>query len=86
MKKNMTKSYGRNTIYRNEVVMKDKNSNNFVFSVYKDKKLFESRVIIPSIDMYYDNDNESEWMEIEDNVRDMTLSLSIAAFDRTFMN
>lgn len=57
VKKNMTKSYGRGTAYRNQVVMKDKNSNNFVFNVYKDKKIFESRVIIPSIEMYYDNDN-----------------------------
>lgn len=68
----------------NEIVMKDKMRNSLVFSVFKDKQLFESRIAIPTIEMEYDNDNESEWMEIEDNVRDMALSLSIAAFDKTF--
>lgn len=85
--KKMTKSIGRSIMQcnaHNEIVMKDRMRNSLVFSVFKDKQLFESRVAIPTIEMEYDNDNESEWMEIEDNVRDMTLSLSIAAFDRTF--
>lgn len=38
VKKNMTKSYGRSCIAsRNEIVMKDKRSNNLIFSVFKDR-------------------------------------------------
>lgn len=60
VKKNMSKSYGRNIIQsytHNEVLMKDRLNNNIIFNVYKDKQLFESRMVMPTIDMYDDNDN-----------------------------
>lgn len=60
VKKNMTSSYGRSYLAsKNEVLMKDKKKNNLVFSVFRDRELFESRVAIPIIDMADDNDNES---------------------------
>jgi hypothetical protein len=34
--------------------------------------------------MEFDNDNQSEWAEIEENVSFLTLSLSVAAFDTHF--
>ena len=39
---------------------------------------------MPSIDIEYDNDIESEWGEIEENVGHLTLALSIATFDNHF--
>lgn len=55
-----------------------------VFTVYQDNKLFESRIAMPLIEMYDDNDNESEWIEIDHSVKQMAMSLNIAAFDRRY--
>jgi hypothetical protein len=39
---------------------------------------------LPSIQMAYDNDEESEWAEINDCVSNLTLSISLATFDQRF--
>lgn len=87
VKKPLTKSYGRTSLrssLRNEIVLKDKTGKGHIFDVCGDKELFKSRVIIPTIEMSYDNDEESDWMEIGDNVHNMSMSLSLAAFDHKF--
>lgn len=66
--------------------MKDRNSKTHVFNVCGDEQLFASRMVIPSIEMVYDNDLQSEWPDIEHNVQEMSMSLSIEAFDRRFRN
>ena len=65
-------------------MLKDNKNQSHIFEVLGDKQLFQSRVAIPSIEMLYDNDQESEWQEIGNNVNNMTLSLSIAAYDYNF--
>lgn len=39
---------------------------------------------MPSIEMAYDNDAESEWCEIEGCVSNLAMSLSLAVFDNNF--
>ena len=39
---------------------------------------------LPTIQMSYDNDEESEWTEINDCVSNLTLSISLATFDQRF--
>jgi hypothetical protein len=39
---------------------------------------------LPTIEMTYDNDEESEWCEINDCISNLTLSLSLATFDNRF--
>lgn len=39
---------------------------------------------LPSIEMAYDNDAESEWCEIEGCVSNLAMSLSLAVFDNNF--
>jgi hypothetical protein len=39
---------------------------------------------LPTIEMSYDNDEESEWAEINDCVNNLTLSLSLSTFDHRF--
>ena len=87
VKKPLSKSYGRGSIrssLRNQLLLKDKAGKGHVFEVCGDRDLFQSRVIIPSIEMVCDNDEESEWVEIDGDVRNMSLSLSLAAFDHKF--
>jgi hypothetical protein len=79
----MIKSYGRREkCVSNQIVMKDKLYNSTKFNVYYDSSVFGKNIVIPSIPMYDDNDNETQWGDIEEITGDMALSLSIAAFDR----
>ena len=91
VKKNLKKSMGwvssslrRST--RSQILMKDRQDKTHVFKVCGDEQLFASRVVIPSIEMVYDNDLQSQWPDIEHNIQEMSMSLSIEAFDRRFRN
>lgn len=39
---------------------------------------------LPSIEMSYDNDEESEWCEIHDCVNNLSLSISLATYDNRY--
>jgi hypothetical protein len=39
---------------------------------------------LPSIEMAYDNDAESEWGEINGCINNLSLSLSLTAYDNIF--
>jgi len=55
------------------------------FPVRYDREVFNFPPMIPNvpiIEMELDNDCESEWPEIEECVHNMTMSLSLAMFDR----
>lgn len=68
----------------NEIALRDRQQNTFLFSVGRDRQLFETKIHIPSIEMIHDNDEDTEWIEIEDNVQNMCLSLSMSAYDKTY--
>jgi hypothetical protein len=87
VKKPLVKSMGRSinrSLRQKELLIRDSQNNSYTFGLSNDREVFESSVVLPSIDMEYDNDNESEWGEIEENVSHLTLSLSIATFDNHF--
>jgi hypothetical protein len=41
-------------------------------------------MLIPSIPIAYDNDDETKWIEVEENVKSMSLALALSAYDRTY--
>ena len=62
------KAGGRNSIrnslrrsLRDLIAMKDNLNKSNSFAICNDQELLQGKVIIPSIEMIYDNDEESEW-------------------------
>ena len=82
------KYYGRKCMIKsvhNEIVLRDRNANIMLFSVGNDSKYLEAgNMVLPTIDMCDDNDNETEWNEIQECVGNMSLSLSICAYDKKY--
>ena len=76
VKKPMVKSVGRciaKSFKKNEIVMQDGNNKSHVFELNGDREIFQSRVVLPSIPMDYDNDTESEWGDIDANIKSLAL-------------
>lgn len=67
-----------------EIYMTDKNKNPLLFSVGHDRSVYQSEIIIPSIPMIYDNDNESDWEEIHETSENLRQSICVAAYDRKY--
>lgn len=84
IKKSRTQS-ARNKLIKSlkatEIFMNDKNKNPLLFSVGHDRSVYQSEIIIPSIPMIYDNDNESEWEEINETSDNLRQSICLAAYD-----
>lgn len=68
----------------NEIVLRDRNQNMMVFSVGRDEDYLSSKFILPSIEMIEDNDEDTTWQEIGQNIQNMALSLSMAIYDRKY--
>ena len=67
-------------------MMKDHKNNQHSFRVQYDQQIFRNVPQLPTIHMDFDNDNESDWEEIERNVHEMGLALSVATFDNHSRN
>ena len=68
------------------IMMKDHKNNQHSFRVQYDQQIFRNVPQLPTIHMDFDNDNESDWEEIERNVHEMGLALSVATFDNHSRN
>ena len=76
VKKPLVKSVGRSivkSLRKNEIMMQDANNRSYVFELNGDREIFESRIVLPSIPMDCDNDTESEWGDIDANVKSLAL-------------
>ena len=76
VKKPLVKSVGRSivkSLKKNEIMMQDANNRSYVFELNGDREIFESRIVLPSIPMDCDNDTESEWGDIDANVKSLAL-------------
>ena len=69
-----------------ELLLFDRDGAEVRFAVLGEGERLRWKVVksLPSIQMSYDNDEESEWAEINDCVSNLTLSLSLATFDQRF--
>ena len=56
------------------------------FKVEREAERLSNKMVgsLPSIEMSYDNDAESEWGEINGCVNNLSLSLSLTTFDHLF--
>jgi hypothetical protein len=65
------------------VTMLDRFGREIAFDLVSEEERLPGRMgrSMPSIEMAYDNDAESEWGEIEGCLSNLTLALSLAAYD-----
>ena len=78
------KSIRSQILTKGQILMKGQALQSHMFQVYADEQLFDRGAAIPSISMLFDNDMESEWADITHNVQELSMCLSIEAFDRRF--
>lgn len=60
----------------------DKTGNYHYFPISTDMKVYNSNV--PCIEMEWDNDQESEWVEIDYHVKNIVMGLNVALYDRKY--
>ncbi len=81
--KRLYRPYGDYDSPPDEVAMHTRGGDEVRFTVCREADKFRWKMLksLPTIEMAYDNDEESEWCEIEGSVTNLTLSLSLAAYD-----
>ena len=69
-----------------QVLMVDCFGQQVSFKVEREAERLSNKMVgsLPSIEMSYDNDAESEWGEINGCVNNLSLSLSLTTFDHLF--
>lgn len=69
-----------------QIVMLNQKGQPVTFGVDRETDRLWCRMLgsLPTIEMAYDNDAESEWGEVQSCVNNLSMSLSLATFDHNF--